>query len=288
MLPKFNLLQAHSIKEASDYARLNGEQARFYAGGTDLFVVMHEGNAAIPNLISLQGIPRLLGIDVLADGWVSIGALATFNEIVSHPYIAEKYPHFVQAMSHIGSYQVRNLATIGGNICSAVPSADSAPVLLVSQARVLISNGDSEREVPIDAFFVSPRKTVLQPGEIVTRIIVPPASATDLTCFIKRGTRKSMTISLVSVAGRLRLANGRVEDCALALGSVAPTPIRARAAEQALLGQVLTRETIDQAAAVAAAEDCRPIDDVRASAEYRRSMVQALMRRALTPAADIR
>lgn len=288
MLPKFNLIKVNHIKEASDCARQNGDQARFYAGGTDLFVAMHEGNANIPNLISLQDIPQLLGVDVLADGGVSIGAMVTFNEIVKHPHIREKYPHFVQAMSRIGSYQVRNLATIGGNICSAVPSADSAPVLLVSNATVRISGGISEREIPICEFFLGPRKTALQPGEIVTRIIVPAAAANDRSHFIKRGMRKSMTISYVSAACRLRLEDGLVTDCALALGSVAPTPIRARAAEKVLLGQKMTLAAADHAAAIAATEDCRPIDDVRASAEYRRSMVRALVRRTLACAADIK
>jgi CO/xanthine dehydrogenase FAD-binding subunit len=156
MLPSFEIIQADSIAAAARLLREYGSNAVLLAGGTDTLVSLQEGKSRVGQFINLSGIEELRGIQVREDGGLRIGAMTTFNKIVAHPYVQEHYPYFVKSMSQIGSFQVRNLATIGGNICSAVPSADSAPPLLVSGATVTVSNGATVR-VSLYRIFYRPR-----------------------------------------------------------------------------------------------------------------------------------
>lgn len=286
MLPKFNVLKANSIKEASELAQKYGSEAKFYAGGTDIFIWFHDDVVVFPYVISIANIPELKGIKEMEDGSTYIGACETFNDIVSNPIIIKKYPYFLEAMNKIASYQVRNLATIGGNICNAVPSADSAPVLLVAGAQCLISDGKQERTMSLEDFITSPRHTALQTGELLKGFVIPAPKAGERGAFLKRGPRKAMTISMVCVASKLVVNNGVIEDVAIALGAVAIKPVRAHRAEKMLIGQKYSEKLIKEAAAYAAENECKPITDVRASAEYRRALVEVMTGRTLLTCAE--
>jgi len=184
-----------------------------------------------------------------------------------------------EAALQVGAVQTRNQATIGGNLCSAVPSLDGAPALLVLGATLGLQAQGKQRLVPIEQFFLGPRRTVLQPGEVLTEIIVPLRE--DFTAsFLRMGRRKALTLSIVNAAAGLAVNGQQVTEARIALGAVAPTPIRAYKAEQLLLGRKMSPELFAEAAAVAATE-ISPISDLRASADYRRQISVVLVRRAL-------
>src|SRR6185437_11106995 len=186
----------------------------------------------------------------------------------------------------IGSIQIRNLATVGGNLCNAAPSADVSPPLIAAGARAEIIGPDGTRSVPMDEFFLGPRRTVLGPTELLLGVWVPEPAARSGGHYLRHTPRKEMDIAVVGVGSTITLDGERCADARIALGAVAPTPVRARGAEEALRGQVVSPDLIEEAARLAA-EDARPISDVRGSAEFRRHLVAVLTRRTLTAAWNI-
>jgi carbon-monoxide dehydrogenase medium subunit len=180
--------------------------------------------------------------------------------------------------------QTRNRATVVGNLCNASPAADTAPALLAYGAQVKLASLQGERSLPLTDFFVGPGRTALQDNELVAEVLLPAPTPQTGGAFFRR-TRTAMDIAVVCVAVVLRLANGTCQDAGIALGSVGPTPLRATRAEQALRGQTLTDRLLDEASRLAA-EEARPIDDVRSTAEYRREMVRVLTRRGLAQAVE--
>jgi carbon-monoxide dehydrogenase medium subunit len=205
--------------------------------------------------------------------------MVTFAALSEHPQVRLRLPAVAEAALQVGAVQTRNQATIGGNLCSAVPSLDGAPALLVLGATLRLEAQGSARLVPIEQFFLGPRRTLLQPGEVLTEIIVPLRR--DFTAsFLRLGRRKALTLSIVNAAAGLAMDRQQVSEARIALGAVAPTPIRAYQAEQLLKGQKLTPQLFAEAAAVAATETS-PISDLRASADYRRKISVVLVRRAL-------
>jgi CO/xanthine dehydrogenase FAD-binding subunit len=212
-------------------------------------------------------------------GQARIGAMVTFTALCEHPEVRLRLPSVAEAALQVGAVQTRNQATIGGNLCSAVPSLDGAPSLLVLGATLRLQAQGSERLIPIEQFFLGPRRTVLQPGEVLTEIVVPLRE--DFTAsFLRMGRRKALTLSIVNVAAGLAMDGQQVSRARIALGAVAPTPIRAYKAEQLLQGRKMAPELFAEAAAVAATE-ISPISDLRASADYRRKISVVLVRRAL-------
>ena len=223
-------------------------------------------------------IPELQEISCDPEKGLKIGALATIESIHRFGPVREMFPSLVQAASSIGSPQVRNRGTFVGNICRAVPSADSAPPLLTLGADVYIQGIEGKRKIALEEFFTGPGQTALKRGEIVTHLEVPVVPRRCV--YLKLATRHSMDLAIVGVAASAVLRDGRVSDIRIALGAVAPTPIRAMKAEEVLRNGFTSASLIEEAARAAAAE-CRPIDDHRASASYRRDMVYVLTRRAL-------
>ena len=281
MLPKFELLTPTTLNEASELAKKYGKQACFFAGGTDLLVMLHEGKLEIDYLISLKGIDGLRGIEYMQDGSIKIGALTTFNEIIKHPYILEYYEFFLDGMSKIGSTQVRNRATIGGNICNAIPSADSVPVLLVADAKLCLDDGVKNRELALNEFFLSTRKTALRDGEILTHIVIPPMKTNSAAAYYKFTRRKAMDIALFGVATYLEVAENNICECArIAFATSAPIPLRIKEAEEFLRGKELTEENINQAGSIAA-DSAAPRTSFRATAQYRKQLMRALMPRTI-------
>jgi carbon-monoxide dehydrogenase medium subunit len=261
------------------------EGASLFAGGTDLFVEIREGLRRCDHAIDLK---RIAGLDELSFHPVHglrVGALATVREIETAPFVRARYPDLAAAARSLGSIQVRNRATLVGNICRASPSADCAPPLIAGDATIVIQGMSGERRTAIEEFFSGPGKTALRPGEIATRIEAPPPLSGSGRCYLKLGRRRAMELATVGVAVMLRLDGERCEDVLIALGAVAPTPMRARGAEAVLKGRRLTAEGLAEAAAAAMAE-CAPIGNVRASADYRREMVGVLLRRAVEAARE--
>ncbi len=281
-LPEFEYLKPATLAEAGGVLKKQSGKARIIAGGTDLLVEMKNRSIQPQVLVDIKSLPGLSHIEWGQKEGLKIGALATINEIVISPVIREQFGILSQAAQTIGSMQVRNRGTIGGNLCNASPSSDTAPALLALGARVKIAGGTGERVIPLEEFFMGPGQTVLQPGEILTEILLPPPVPHTAGAYLKLGIRKAMEIALVNVGVVVSLdkRGGICREVKIALGAVAPTPIRSKKAEAALRGKPLVDEWITQAAQ-RASEEARPISDLRGSAEYRREMVRVLVQRAI-------
>jgi CO/xanthine dehydrogenase FAD-binding subunit len=259
---------------------LQDRAARVLAGGTDLFIAMREKGVRPPCLVDIKHIRELHGIQRLGGGELSVGATTTLHEIETSKVVRHVCPVLSDAVGMIGSLQVRNRGTLGGNLCNGSPAADSAPALLVLDARLELASASGTREIPAEAFFAGPGETVLEHGEILKRIKIPQPAPGTQSVYLKFGPRKAMDIAVVNVAVSLKLnGDGSCRDARLALGSVGPTPRRAKKVEAALIGE-LTEEGIQAAAALAATETS-PIDDIRGGKAYRTHLVKVLTIRAI-------
>jgi carbon-monoxide dehydrogenase medium subunit len=280
------IYQPTSLREASRIFLEKGPGGRFLAGGTDLVIAMKEKGHLPKYVVDLKRIPGLCGIRENNDGSLAIGALTTMREIETTRQIVTKYPFLAQSAAEVGSIQIRNRATVGGNMANATPSADVAPSLIALNAVAKLSGPDGDRSIILEEFFRGPGQTVMAPGEILTEIIVPASNPRLVGEYIKFSPREMMDLAYVGVAVAFVPGEngGGCEGVRIVLGAVAPTPIRARRAERALEGQPLTEATAEKAGQIAA-EEAKPISDVRSSADYRRAMVGAMTKRALLNAA---
>jgi CO/xanthine dehydrogenase FAD-binding subunit len=261
------------------YERLAAGQARPIAGGTDIMVAITGELGPIPErMLDLSRIDALRGITLGADGLV-LGARTTYTEIRRSALCREHLPALVEAAATIGAAQIQNRGTLGGNIANASPAGDTLPVLLAADARILVGGQRGEREIPADEFFVDYRKTALEPDELILHIRFPLQAGRELR-FRKVGTRRAQAISKVMLALAWRGGPAGWSDVRVALGSVAATPIRARATEAVLEGARPTPEVADRAAETLAGE-LKPIDDVRSTAEYRRMVSARILHRLL-------
>jgi carbon-monoxide dehydrogenase medium subunit len=257
---------------------------RLLAGGTDLLVDLKEGLAQSENLISLQRIDELRGIEIV-ENRIRIGALTTPKELASHPLIRKHLPALADAAKSMASPQIRSLATIGGNIAGAVPSADLPPTLMAADAAVQLVCSDSPREISLIDFFAGPRLTVCGAGEILTSIFIPVPSPETGVAYEKFVQREANSLAVASVAARLTLKDNVIEKAAIVLGAVAPTPLLATEASAKLEGKSLSDDILDQASNLAAAES-KPISDVRGSLWFRTELLPVLTRRALARALE--
>jgi aerobic carbon-monoxide dehydrogenase medium subunit len=281
-LPRFDYVQPTSLDEALSLLGRYKADAKPLAGGTDLIPQVKGRDMAAPRVVvDLKAIPGLDAITYDATKGLTLGAMATIANVERSVLVREHYPMLSNALTTMASPQVRNRATVTGNICTAVPSADSAPTLLVLEAVLKLVSQKGERLVPITQFFTGPRQTVLTYDELITEIRIPSPPPKSRGVYLKLSPRKSMDLAVVGVAAFVVRDGETCKDVRIALGAVAPTPIREARAESALLGKKLTDESIEEAASAASSE-CRPIDDHRAAREYRCDMVYVLTRRALT------
>jgi len=278
LLRPFEYREPQTVGEAVRMLSEYGAQARVLAGGTDLIVSMKKRQISPRYIVYIKDIPDLNYVHYSQETDLTIGALATHRSIADSSIIMDRYNLLATACSKVGTPQVRNMGTIGGNICKAGPSQDTPPVLLVLDARLKLVSLGGERVVPINTFFLAPFKTVLQQGELLTEIRIPPPPPTSAGCY--KWATKIVTIdeTLVGVAVLMSVdcADGVCTDIKIALGSVAPTPMRARQAEEVLRGKRIDDRLIKQAAQVAAGET-RP----RSRADYRRRMSRLLVSEAI-------
>jgi len=265
-------------------AFLSDPSARIIAGGTDMLPRLQRTGSDSP--LQLIDISRLNDLRFIQEnsGWLETGGLTTIADLVSSPLLLQSAPALVQACSSIGAPQTRARGTLGGNLANASPAADTAAPLLALDAHVLVRSEHSQREIPIDSFFTAPGKTSLQAGEFIHSVCLPIPQGRWGSSFLKLGRRKGMAVAIASAAVLLILDDAdRISTCRIALGSVAPRPVRSPHAEAILQGAVPSTQVFAQAAEAIQA-DISPIDDVRATAMYRRSSASILVRRALEAA----
>jgi len=276
----FQYHEPTSLAEAVDMGARFGAAGRFLAGGTDLIIQMRRGTVAPEHVVSLHRVPGLGAIE--ANGDVQVGALVTHRAIEHFLTFQRRLRALVEAAEVVGGHQVRNVGTVVGNVVNASPAADVVPVLLTLDATVVCVGVDGERSLALEEFLVGPGRTARRPGELVTAVRFASPPERSASAFVKAGRRRAMEISVVCVAARLVLdpTGERCEKAHVALGAVAPTTWRAREAERVLEGRAVTPAALREAGRAAAAE-CRPISDVRASARYRRLLVETLVPRAL-------
>jgi len=282
---RFEFFEPATAGEAIALLARYGEKASVLAGGTDLLVEIKEQLRRPDCVIDLKHIPGLGELVCDPHQGLSFGALVTARQIETCEAVRRDFAGLAQAVRELGSIQIRNRATVVGNVCRASPSADTLPPLIADGATIRILGAGGERSVAMDAFFTGPGRTVLAPGEIATGIAVPAPAAGMGKCYIKHGRRKAMELATVGVAVNLTVSGDTCRDIRIVLGAVAPTPIRARKAEALLRGSKLAGEAIARAAE-AAMDESSPISNVRASAGYRRAMVGELTRRAIERARE--
>lgn len=278
---RFELLQPRSLPEALEMKKKFGERAKILAGGTDLLVLLKDRKLTAEAVISLGRLRELDFIRIEEGKGIRLGALATHGAVAASPIIRQRLPDLAEACLQVGAAQVQNLGTVGGNLCNASPAADAAPPLLLANAVLTLASAAGKREVSIREFFLGPRRPALKPEEILTDIFVPQLPGRRGATYLKLGRRKAMEIAIVGVGVAIHLdgSDEVVSECRIAMGSVAPTPLRAQRGEALLNNREIRDELIEEAAAVAA-EEASPIDDVRATRSYRLDMIRVLCRRA--------
>jgi CO/xanthine dehydrogenase FAD-binding subunit len=283
-LPKFDYLEPNTIDEALSMLSQYKGRAKVMAGGTDILPKLKRREIKAPEyIIALKGIPDLDYIKYDEVEGLSLGALTTIHAVEISPIVRERFGVLFQAAESMASAQVRNRGTVAGNLCNAVPSADTAPALFTLEASLKLISPNGKRTVNVQDFFTGPNKTVLTDEEILQEIHVPNLPPNSRGRYLKLTPRRSMDLAVVGVAAVVVAEDRICNDIRTALGAVAPTPIRARRAENIIKGQKLSDEVIERAARIAA-EECHPISDHRASAEYRCNMVEVLTKQAIQQA----
>ena len=301
-MKKFEYFKPKTLEEALALFAKYGEKAKLIAGGTDVIVMIKQKTMAPDALISLQGIPGLGQIKF--NGSLSIGPMVTHRMIEKSELIKKDFSALADAVSWLGSIQIRNVATIGGNICTAAPSADTATPLLILGTQIKIRGLKDERTIPIEEFFKGPGKTVLKTGELIKELIIPNPLPNTGTAYHKLQRRLALDLPILGVSVLLSLDKNKVtcsdmlcttspissilhkmeedqivcKEVRIALGVAAPTPIRAVKAETLLRGKNLSDELLEEAAETAA-EEAQPRDSIRGEAWYRRDMIKVLVKR---------
>lgn len=268
-----------TVQDAVALKQQYGEDARFIAGGTDLLLLMEQQQTRPQLLIDLTRISELQRLNVSPEQ-VSIGSAVTYHQLLANETFCAAVPFLAKAIRTIGGVQVRNVATLAGNIANASPAGDTLPCLYVLNATIHTTGADGERAIPIDEFILGVRRVALQPAELITRITFEPPTPEWYGAFEKLGLRQAMAIAVVSAALLIKQNDQQVIEARIALGSVAPTVIYAPEAEAVLVGHPLDDDRIKlagQRASIAAI----PINDIRGSAHYRKLVAGGLVRRAL-------
>jgi len=274
-----------SIEEAISLLSEYGEKSKIISGGTDLLVQM-KNKVVLPDfLVSIGDIRDLDYINYDEINGLRVGALTTIGSIEKSSLIHSKFNILAQAAGTLGTPVIRHQATIGGNLCNAAPSADTAPALMVLGARVKIAGVDGEKLVSIDDFFTGPGQTVIKHGQILTELQIPNLPRHSGAAYVKQTRRQGADLAVVGAAALVTMEGDILRDVKIALGAVAPTPIRAKKAEEILKGKKLDDRLLEESGQAASGES-KPIDDTRGSADYRRKLVTVLVKRAVRQAVE--
>jgi aerobic carbon-monoxide dehydrogenase medium subunit len=283
----FQLHEADNLEEVFSLLEANGEDgAHLIAGGTSLMLLMHLGLVEPAHVISLRRISQLRGIEAHGGGGLEIGPLTTHRQLELSPEVSGYCPALADTFGHVATVRIRNQGTVGGNLAHADPAQDPAPMLMALDAEVTLASRNGSRRIPLDQFFVDYLTTVMQPGEVLTAIHLPPLPGGTRSTYVKFLPRTHDDYATVSVAATLRLDDvGRCADARVALGGAAGVPLRARNVEHALRGESLTDERIASAAALVL-DIVEPSDDARGSSAYKRRMARVWTERALRQLRD--
>jgi len=284
-LPKFDYFAPKTLESALSILAEHGDDAHLFAGGTDLMVKMSAGRLRPKAIIRLMDVEGLDGIDFHPEKGLTLGATARLANVASHPDILNHYPALAHAVQVMANEEVRHMATVAGNLCNAAPSADTAPPLIAMRAEVTLASANGERRAPLDQFFKGPGLTAMQRGEIMTSIHVPAPQPKSGASYMRISARCGVDIAAVGVGVMAVLNGAGLRDARIVLGAVAPIPMRATKTEDLMKERKWTRDLAEEAGNVAA-EEAKPITDVRASAEWRRKMVAVLTRRTLEEARE--
>ncbi|HDM10149.1 MAG: xanthine dehydrogenase family protein subunit M [Deltaproteobacteria bacterium] len=279
-MKKFDYYQPQNLKEAYKLMeKLKGE-ALYVAGGTDVIVRIKQKMIQPEALISLRGVEELQGLK--ENGGLALGAGTLFREMERNESLLKRYTALHQAVSVLANPQIRNVATVGGNLCNAAPSADSAPPLLVMEAQVQLEGPGGTRTMALEDFFTGPGETSKEREEIMTRIVIPELPAKTGTAFLKIG-RVSQDIAIANAAALVTMENGVCKHCRLAVGAVAPVPLRLKSIEEKVEGEKIDEGLLEEVRKMVC-EAVNPISDVRSTAEYRREVSGVLVKRAIRDA----
>lgn len=278
------LYEPESLQEALEVLSRE-EEVKIIAGGTDLLLKMRYQGWRNVNLLSLHKIQELKGIEELPDGTLQLGALVTFTQANQSPLVRDKVPFFAEAAVTMGGPQIQNVATIGGNLCNGAVSADSAPSLFALEARLVLVSAEGTREIPIEEFYLGPSKVDLKDNEILTAIKIPLLNEGKWGgYYYKYSMRKAMDISTLGCAAVCRLNDdGQIAGARIALGTAAPTPFRARKAEELVVNRSLSPQLLVSVGEAAAGE-ANPRSSWRASREFRLELIKELTARTLVQA----
>jgi carbon-monoxide dehydrogenase medium subunit len=281
----FDFVEPASVSEACALLAEDPEGSAVFAGGTDILVDLKAGLKDHRRLVSLGRIEELRDLTLADGGALRIGATVTISQIARHQEVAKRFPGINDAAMSLAAEQVRNQATVAGNLCMAVPSADMAPILLAHGAAMRVVSPAGERSVPLREFFVAPRETVLGPADVVVAIDVPAPAPNTGDASLRQGGRVSLSLPMAAAAAVVEMEGATCREATVALGAVAPTPIVASGVGEAVAGKELREDVLREAGELAAGA-ALPIDDLRASKEYRLELVKVLTRRVLMAAAE--
>jgi len=280
---RFEYLEPESIDEALAMLSRHRGKSKIIAGGTDLMLQMRYKTVDPEYVIDITRIPNLDYITLDGNGGLKIGPLASIRDLETSAELREKYPIIVQAAGQLGSVAVRNVATVGGNVCNALPSAETSQVLVALSSEVRIIGPSGERRLPLEDFFTGAGKTVLQPDELLREIVVPGLAPAASGTYIKHSPRGPIDLAIVNITVLITMEPDQktCKDARIVLGAVAPTPLRARKAENVLKGRKIDEASIDRAAQTASEEANPRRGSIRGSYEYKKEMVRVLTARAI-------
>ena len=278
----FSFVAPNTLDEAIQVMSHAREEARALAGGSDLVDQIRVGRRTPTVVVDIKNISELQRLEYIAGEGLHIGAGVSCTRTAEYPPMGEHYPSIKESCRLIGSIQIQNRATIAGNVCNAAPSADTVPPLLTYGAEAIIAGVGGRREVLLEEFFLSPGQTVLQPDELLLEILVPPPAPNSSGHYLRFIPREEMDIAVAGAASMVAVdpSTRRCTQARIALAAVAPTPVRARAAEAVLRGQILTKELVRQSADLTP-QAANPISDMRGSLEYRKELCKVLAQRSL-------
>jgi CO/xanthine dehydrogenase FAD-binding subunit len=282
-LPEFDYIRPETLAEASGFLEQHSEEARPFLGGTDVFVRIRDGYLKPRFLVDVKYLSGMRDLRFDPRTGLTFGAAVNMNQVAAAPEVQEHYPLLAEACRSVASYQLRNRATVAGNICNASPAGDTIGACLVFDGELYIHGVNGQRQEPLKAFFLGPGKTTLKSGDIVTAVHLPPPPEGARGKYLKLGRNKLSDLSIVGVTV-LGSPDARLDSgirFRVALASVAPVPLVLGNVEEFLSDRSITAEVLLEAARLAS-ESCSPIDDVRGGARYRRQMVKNLTARALT------
>jgi carbon-monoxide dehydrogenase medium subunit len=277
---RFEYLEPHSVEEAVSLLVEHDGKAEIIAGGTDLINKIRLKLTRPEYVVDIGNVPGLDYIRSDAEGGLSIGALTAIRALEKSNELQKNHPMISQATGLLGSAAIRNVGTVGGNLCNAAPSAETAPPLIASGAKLKILGPDGERTVALEDFFTGPGQTVLETAEVMVEIRVPPMPPHTRGVYLKHAIRGMADLAVSGVAAIATMDGEICKDAKIVLGAVAPTPMRAKKAEAMIMGEKVDDSLIEKAARTAS-DESRPTTDVRASAEYRKEMVKVFTRYAL-------